>query len=150
MPRAPRGAQFLDARRREGRDTHARYYAVADYPNRGEFGAPEYVDATGRQYRVAFLSRLGPNAWPPRAPIRARARAEHPIAAAGGTRVKLWVKLPPRGADTAWFRTLPATVALEPVAPGRGPLVVRVHAAFRARPTHSTGYVMASGVDENS
>lgn len=143
-PRGLRGGQ-----RREGRDVHARYYALHNHPNRREFGAPDYVDAAGRQYRIAFLDRLDA-AWVPDQPLPARPLTHEPVRDAGG-RIKLWIKVPraPRAemlGAARWPSVGAARVALNPVAPGLAPATVRIEAVYHGAPSHATGHVLVTGL----
>lgn len=164
MPRAPRnqvGTTTADrirlGRRVEGRDRYARREAQHDYPSSHTFGAADYIDAAGRQYRLAYAPP--PGGWTVGVPIPPRP-ANAPILRArdGSQRACLWVKLPrkrhrfgARADRDLWFdgarlATGSQAVALEPVAPGLPAVTMVVREAYRLAPTERTGRLMVTGV----
>jgi len=128
--------------RREGRPAE-RQAAAANHPAEGEFGQPEYVDQFGRQFRVAYLDRLG--GWLPGSPVPPRP-THAPAHVDPAAPVKLWVRL--RRGDTArWWmpgsmEPANSRLALKPVAPGLRPCTAQVVMAYRERPSRRTGFVL--------
>jgi hypothetical protein len=138
---------------------HARYYALRASPSANAFGAPEYVDGMGRQYRMAYAYEVDeddPTAVVP--PRPADAPLIKGTGGGGADRVKLWVKLPRKrhrfGATATpdlWFqgsRLLSGGIelSLEPVLPGLPRLQVQVREAYREQPTHRGGYIYVTGI----
>jgi hypothetical protein len=168
MPRPPKsvsgtgrvGLGIAQGRRAEGRDRYARYAAQHDYPSSSAFGAPDYVDAAGRHYRIAYDPPTGDAWWLTGAPIPPRPIGAPVQRTAGGgsDRVRLWVQLPrkrhrfgARADADLWFdgarlATGGMRIELEPVAPGLAPVTIVVREAYRLAPTHRTGRIAATGI----
>ena len=116
----------------ENRDTTAGRYVAHrdDYPSQSEFGPRgEYVDVVGRQYRLAYCSRI--DGWPPGERVPAisiaqqRAYLQRRAARGNAQQTVLWVKLPTRRGKNApdlWFTheeiVRKTTLHLMPIAPG--------------------------------
>lgn len=119
---------WLRGRHSEGRDRHARYYAMNDHPNSRAFGRADFVDAQGREYRVATSGHVP------------------------GHYVRLWLRVP-RGVP--WFRDRPGPrlrVALRQASEGRDKgrgggdeapalVVVTIHELYRSHPSHRTAHL---------
>lgn len=143
---APRGPQYRAERRTEQRGTSAaarRSAALNDHPNQSEFGAADYVDDVGRQYRIAHLHRLG--GWTPGVPVTPRPHDAPALTNARG-HIKLWVKLK-RGRAHVWpplHAPQHKPLLLRPVAPGLSEQRVRVSALHVTRPGQRTGAVFVA------
>ncbi len=150
-----RGPQFysereLDRRTAPGpRGKKAREQAErSNYPSQHEFGESEYIDEHGREYRVAYLNKMG--GWPPHTvvPPRSLIDPQHLKAATSGNRKCCWIKIR-RGHHEDWPITTPTrTILLRPVRAGLTTQLVRVVGAFRDNPRGRTGLVEVIGLEE--
>lgn len=132
---------FISGRRLENREKRASLLqaAQADHPNETEFGEAEYVDEFRRQYRLAYLNRLG--GWEPGKPIPTRPKDARVLQGPHGS-VKLWVRLKRnRVADWYTMNHGRERLTLRPVLPGLMPCTVQIVYAFRDRPSRRTGFV---------
>jgi len=142
-----------ERRHAEVRDTQRGAYAAArmNYPGEREFGAAEFVDDEGRQYRLAYAHKLG--GWPPGTVVPPRPPDARVIEGPGG-RCRLWLKVPRgrpwRERARLWFGTgtgADTRVRLHPVTADsatRLPLDVRVAEVEHER-ARRTGAVMVQG-----
>ena len=145
MPTVLKGndRRLIAGRRLERRERRPveRQAALVDHPNESEFGAPEYIDEYGRQYRVAYLTRIG--GWLPGTSIPPRAtHGRAPIRLADGT-LKLWVRLKRGDPSRWWYAGQPRRLELTAVQPGLRNHIIDVRFAFRERPSRRTGYINA-------
>ncbi len=118
----------------------------ADHPNQTEFGAPDYVDDDGHEYRLVTRmeaqSRLG--GWAPGDPMpRATGRTSADELMDGPQ--KLWVRLK-YGDPGRWEQVADEYTArrLQPLHLDCDPIYVRVVSAFRDSPRRRTGYIIVT------
>ena len=144
------GPQFKAGKRAEGRAKRGvRDVLVHDAPTAGEFGAAEYVDQYGRQYRLATTAARP--VVPPNTALGARARGTPLVRHAQG-HVKLWIRYKRGGArqpDLVAGTGVNATLRLQPAADGVAvaPPAVAVRAVWQPRPGLRTASVFVSGWD---
>lgn len=144
-----REKQFYPERRLENREKkkNEKKQAQFDHPNESEFGAPEYVDQYGRQYRVAFLPRLG--GWLPSTAIPPRSLASLDPETQQST-LKVWIRLK-RGDPARWFWSAnPERISLEPVMPGLKAQEIEVRQAMRVNGRRRTGFLMVKRLQMDS
>lgn len=136
----PRAKQFYGGRRLERRERDpaaVRQAERLDHPNEQEFGAAEYVDEDGRQYRVAYLNRLG--GWEPGAPVPPRPKGAKPLR--DGRRIKLWLRLK-RGEAQRWYKG-GESIKLYANRPDLSDREIQVQMADRGAPQRRTGLMWA-------
>ena len=138
----PRGPQFYTARHLEKREqpkTQARL-TRQPYPNTQEFHEGEWVDAQGRQYRIA--THKHPMEWLPGEPIPLPTAEERDRLLAQ-PRPVFWIKLLRGSGPSAWFQPrdllLQQTLVLHPAQAGVPPVRVRVQEARRRPPKGRSG-----------
>jgi hypothetical protein len=131
-----RNKVIRSGKRAENVARNPRYHIeMNDHPNYRDFGQPHYIDAEGRQYKVAEFDMVRTAT-----PIRRDATISHGW-------VKLYVRLPP---GTSWFDTVKKKlrVTLFPYSDASLPdKHVVLQKRFLMQPSHRTGHVFVSRFD---